>query len=350
MCYNHEKYMKRCIELAQLALGNTYENPVVGAVIVHKGKIIGEGYHRKSGEAHAEVNAINSVKNQNLLKESTIYVSLEPCSHIGKTPACSTLIINKKIPRVVVGTIDPFNKVKGKGIKMLKQAGIDVTIGVLEKECRELNKRFFTYHEKKRPYVILKWAQTIDGFIDSDGKFSSESWITNNTSKALVHKWRTEEQAILIGRITAAKDNPQLNVRNWSGNNPVRLIIDLNDNLPKNLKIFDNSQKTIIYSYSKTEKSGENTEFIKLDKNKNIINQILSHLYKIGIQSLIVEGGEKVLSQFINSGNWDEARVFIGNKMFVSGVKAPVLMQLPEKELDLFESKLFFYRNKQSVL
>ena len=350
MCYNHEKYMKRCIELAQLALGNTYENPVVGAVIVHKGKIIGEGYHRKSGEAHAEVNAINSVKNQNLLKESTIYVSLEPCSHIGKTPACSTLIINKKIPRVVVGTIDPFNKVKGKGIKMLKQAGIDVTIGVLEKECRELNKRFFTYHEKKRPYVILKWAQTIDGFIDSDGKFSSESWITNNTSKALVHKWRTEEQAILIGRITAAKDNPQLNVRNWSGNNPVRLIIDLNDNLPKNLKIFDNSQKTIIYSYSKTEKSGENTEFIKLDKNKNITNQILSHLYKIGIQSLIVEGGEKVLSQFINSGNWDEARVFIGNKMFVSGVKAPVLMQLPEKELDLFESKLFFYRNKQSVL
>ena len=341
----HKKYMQRCIELAQTALGNTYENPVVGAVIVHNDKIIGEGYHCKAGEPHAEVNAINSVKNQELLKESTIYVSLEPCSHIGKTPACSTLIINKKIPRVVIGTIDSFSKVQGRGMKMLQDAGIEVITGVLESECRELNKRFFTFHEKKRPYVILKWAQTLDGFIDSDGKYSNESWITNNVSKILVHKWRTEEPAILVGRITAEKDNPKLNVREWTGNNPLRITIDVKNVLPSDLNLFDNSQPTIVFSNIDKEIS-PNLKYVKIDSTQKLVPQILNHLYSVGIQSLIVEGGESILSQFIEAGLWDEARVFVGNKLFVSGVKAPLINKLPNEKYKIFDSKLFIYKNK----
>ena len=223
-----EKYLKRCIELAKQGLGNTYPNPLVGSVVVYNGNIIGEGYHKKCGEAHAEVNAVNSVKDKSLLCKSTLYVNLEPCSHIGRTPACSTMIIANKIPKVVIGSIDSFSKVSGKGVEMLKQAGIDAKVGILEKECRNLNKRFFTFHEKKRPYIILKWAQTKDGFIDiiRTNKNQTGEWITNELSRALVHKWRSEESSIMVGTDTANMDNPRLDVREWTGKNPLRISID----------------------------------------------------------------------------------------------------------------------------
>ncbi len=343
-----EIFMSRCIDLAMQGLGNTYSNPLVGSVIVYKGKIIGEGYHKQFGEAHAEVNAINSVKNKELLKESTIYVSLEPCSHVGKTPACSTLIINKKIPKVVIGTVDTFAKVSGKGIKMLKNAGISVKTAVLEKECRELNKRFFTFHEKKRPYIILKWAQTIDGFIDSDGTYDNSSWITNDLSRVLVHKWRTEEQAILVGTNTAEKDNPKLNVREWYGKNPIRITLDQNERLNENLNIFDKTQKTIVFS-KKNKKIHENLIFVKIDFKANVLKQILDYLYNIDIQSLIVEGGENILNQFIAQNLWDEALVFIGNKTFISGTKAPVIFQKFNKIFDIDGAKLLIYNNNHLI-
>jgi len=319
-----EKYIKRCIELAKLGLGNTYPNPLVGSVIVYKGEIIGEGYHKKCGEAHAEVNAVNSVKDKSLLKHSTIYVNLEPCSHIGRTPACSTMIIANKIPKVVIGSIDTFSKVSGKGIEMLKKAGIDVTVGVLNNECRKLNKRFFTFHEKKRPYIILKWAQTKDGFIDiiRTNKKQQGEWITNELSRALVHKWRAEESAIMVGTDTANMDNPSLNIREWSGKNPIRITIDRNLRLPKNLNILDDTIKTIIYNEKKNSKY-KNTEYIKINFNDNILWEILEDLHSRDIQSIIIEGGEKLLNSFIEQNLWDEARIFTGNKYFKNGVKAP---------------------------
>jgi len=319
-----EKYMARCIELAKNGLGNTYTNPLVGSVIVHNNKIIGEGYHQIYGKSHAEVNAVNSVKDKSLLCESTIYVSLEPCSHIGKTPACSTMIINNKIPNVVVGTIDTFAKVKGNGIKMLESAGVNVKVGVLENECRELNKRFFTYHEKKRPYIILKWAQTKDGFIDVKRNNSSQKaeWITNELSRTLVHKWRSEEQAIMIGTNTAKKDNPELTVRNWTGSNPIRIVIDKNLKLNNKLKIFDNNVKTIVFTEKKIN-TKLNIDFIKINFNKNILPQIFNNLYKLEIQSIFIEGGAFLLNSLLKANLWDEVRVFIGNKNFNNGIKAP---------------------------
>lgn len=233
----HEFYMKRCIELAKNGLGTTYPNPLVGSVIVHDGKIIGEGWHKKAGEPHAEVNAVNSVKDKSLLKEATIYVSLEPCSHFGKTPPCCDLIIANKIPNVVVGTVDPFAKVAGNGIKKLIESGKNVTIGILEDECNELNKRFFTFHQKKRPYIILKWAETTDGFIAPISKEEkSPVWITNPYSRQLVHKWRTEEQAILVGTNTVLDDNPKLDARDFSGNNPVRIVLDKSGKISKTIR------------------------------------------------------------------------------------------------------------------
>ena len=320
----NEKYIKRCIELAKLGLGNTYPNPLVGSVIVYKDKIIGEGYHKKCGEAHAEVNAVNSVKDKSLLKHSTIYVNLEPCSHIGRTPACSTMIIANKIPKVVIGSIDTFSKVSGKGVEMLKNAGIDVTVGVLNNECRKLNKRFFTFHEKKRPYIILKWAQTKDGFIDiiRTKKNQKGEWITNELSRALVHKWRAEESAIMVGTDTANMDNPSLNIREWSGENPIRISIDRNLRLPQNLNILDNTIATIIYNEKKNSKS-ENTEYVKINFEDNILEKIMTNLHSRDIQSIIIEGGEKLLNSFIEQNLWDEARIFTGNKYFKKGVKAP---------------------------
>src|SRR6187402_177178 len=245
MCYFcevkvHEKYIKRCIELAKNGLGTTYPNPLVGSVIVYENEIIGEGWHRMAGEAHAEVNAVNSVKDQSLLSKSTIYVSLEPCSHYGKTPPCCDLIIRHQIPNVVVGTVDSFSEVSGNGIKKLIEAGKNVTVGILEEECRQLNKRFFTFHEKKRPYVILKWAESQDGFIaPAQKEVRTPLWITNAFSRQLVHKWRTEEQAILVGTKTVIDDNPRLDARDWQGENPVRIVLDNCNRIPKESYIFD---------------------------------------------------------------------------------------------------------------
>ena len=325
--------MHRCLELAKNGLGTTYPNPMVGSVIVCDGKIIGEGWHKKSGEPHAEVNAVNAVKDKSLLKKSTIYVSLEPCSHFGKTPPCSDLIIENEIPNVVIGTVDPNVKVAGNGIKKLIDAGKNVSVGVLETECNELNKRFFTFHQKKRPYVILKWAETQDGFIAPleirrkalNDKEQKPVWITNTFSRQMVHKWRSEEQAILVGTNTAIDDNPKLTVRDWTGNNPIRIVLDQNFRIPKERHIYDNQVKTIIISNSLTAIIEENSIFEAIDFKKNIAKQILDTLYKHQIQSVIIEGGSQTLQTFIDENLWDEARVFIGDNYFETGIKAPIL-------------------------
>ena len=318
--------MRRCLELAKNGLGTTYPNPMVGSVIVCDGKIIGEGWHKKSGEPHAEVNAVNSVKDKSLLKRATIYVSLEPCSHFGKTPPCCDLIIENKIPNVIVGTVDSNIKVAGNGIKKLIEAGAKVTVGILETECKELNKRFFTFHEKKRPYVILKWAESNNGFIAPLTKLEQKPvWITNKFSRQLVHKWRSEEQAILVGTNTVIDDNPKLDVRDWTGNNPIRIILDQNNRIPKDSFIFNNQVKTIIFSNSSTRINQENSIFEVIDFKKNLANQILNVLYKHHIQSVIIEGGLQTLQTFIDENLWDETRVFIGNNNFETGIKAPLL-------------------------
>ncbi len=321
----HERYMKRCLELAVNGRGNVAPNPMVGCVIVHNNIIIGEGYHQKYGEAHAEVNAINSVKDKSLLKEATAYVNLEPCSHFGKTPPCSDLLIKHNIKEVVIANVDINPLVANKGINKLKQAGINVISGILEEEAYELNKRFFTFHKEKRPYIILKWAQTLDGFMDIERAYPGDNkqyWITNDELKIIVHKWRSEEAAIMIGTNTALNDNPQLNVRLWKGNNPLRIILDELLELPEHLYIFDNSVPTLIFNSSKDETEG-NIVFKKLDFNNNIILQILDYLYTLNIQSVIVEGGRELLQSFINLGIWDEARILTGNKTFNKGLAAP---------------------------
>ncbi len=317
--------MSRCIELARLGAGSVAPNPMVGCVIVCQEKIIGEGFHQKYGEAHAEVNAIHAVSQPELLKESTLYVSLEPCAHFGLTPPCSDLIVEKQIPKVVIGTIDPFSEVAGKGIEKLRKAGIEVEVGILEKECRELNKRFFTFHEKKRPFVILKWAQTLDGFIDIDRNrenFGQPTWITGDLALRLVHKIRSEEGAVLVGTNTAEKDNPSLTVRHWAGNNPVRVVLDKNLRLSPALNLFDETSKTLVFNEKKNETNNK-TEWIKIDFEREIPAQILEALYHLKIISVIVEGGKQLLESFIRQNLWDEAHVFIGNKFFYNGISAP---------------------------
>lgn len=323
---NHEQYIARCIELAKNGFGTTYPNPMVGSVIVYNGEIIGEGWHQKAGEPHAEVNAIHSVKNPSLLDKATIYVSLEPCSHFGKTPPCCDLIIKNKIPNVVIGTVDSNIKVAGNGIKRLQEAGINVVVGVLEKECYELNRRFFKFHEKKRPYIILKWAQTLDSFIAPTEKEELKPvWITNVQSRQLVHKWRTEEQAILVGTQTVIDDNPQLNARDWEGNNPIRIVIDQRNRIPKTAHVWDNKIKTIVFSNENSIPSSANTIVEVIDFQQNIAPQIVEKLYQHQIQSVIIEGGAQTLQTFIDATLWDEARIFIGNSTFGTGKKAPVL-------------------------
>lgn len=322
----NEQYIRRCIELAKNGLGTTYPNPMVGSVIVCGDKIIGEGWHKKSGEPHAEVNAVNSVKDKSLLKKSTIYVSLEPCSHFGKTPPCCDLIIENQIPNVVIGTVDPNMKVAGNGIKKLMEAGINVTVGILENECYELNKRFFTFHEKKRPYIILKWAESQDGFIAPLTKQEHKPvWITNEFSRQLVHKWRSEEQAILVGTQTVIDDNPKLDVRDWTGKNPTRIVLDQNNRIPKNSQIFDNQSETIIFSKSTTSNPKENGNFEGIDFDQNLASQIIDVLYQHQIQSVIIEGGRQTLQTFIDENLWDEARIFIGTNSFENGIKAPIM-------------------------
>ncbi|SMC75288.1 diaminohydroxyphosphoribosylaminopyrimidine deaminase [Moheibacter sediminis] len=315
-----EQMMQRCIQLAQNGFGDTYPNPMVGCVIVHNGKIIVEGWHEKAGKPHAEVNAIHQIHDKEILKQSTLYVSLEPCAHHGKTPPCADLIIQHQIPKVVIGTIDSFAKVNGLGIQKLKDAGIEVISGALEIECRDLNKRFFTFHQEKRPYVILKWAQTADGFMAIEN--GEQKWITNEYSKQLVHKWRTEEQSILVGTKTAETDNPQLNARLWNGNQPIRLVLDKELKLNQNLNLFDRNQKTIIFS-EKEKANQENLEFIQTSFDKNLPDSILQKLHEIGIQSVIIEGGKKTLESFIQKDLWDEARIFTSSESWDSGIKSP---------------------------
>jgi diaminohydroxyphosphoribosylaminopyrimidine deaminase/5-amino-6-(5-phosphoribosylamino)uracil reductase len=317
--------MLRCIQLAKNGLGTTYPNPLVGSVIVYENKIIGEGWHEQSGMPHAEVNAITSVKNQSLLKNATIYVSLEPCSHFGKTPPCANLIIEKGIKNVIIGSMDPNPKVAGNGIKLLKDHGCNVVEGILEKECNDLNKRFFTFFKKQRTYIILKWAETSDGFISPKNKTEkSPVWITNKKSRQIVHKWRAEEASILIGTNTAIEDNPSLTTRDWDGNSPIRLVIDKNLKIPLEANVFDNSAKTIVI----TELRKENREqliYETIDFSKNIAQQICEIIYRYKIQSLIVEGGAKTLQTFIDENLWDEARIFKGIPLFKEGTKAPLL-------------------------
>lgn len=344
----NEKQMNRCLELAKLGAGNVAPNPMVGCIIVCHGKIIGEGYHQKHGEAHAEVNAINSVSNAALLKESTLFVTLEPCAHFGLTPPCSDLIVEKQIPKVVIGTIDPFAEVAGKGIEKMRKAGIEVKVGVLEKECRQLNKRFFTFHEKKRSYIILKWAQTLDGFIDIDrtkAEFGEPTWITGNKALRRVHKMRAVENAIIVGTKTAEKDNPTLTVRHCPGRNPIRMVLDNNLRLSKKLNLFDGTVKTIVFNSIKNEEIG-NTLFVKIDFDLEIIPQILKEIYNQKILSVIVEGGKQLLDSFISANLWDEAYQFVGNKYFHKGVKAPQISgDIVASEI-LDSDKLFVYKNR----
>lgn len=321
---NDAFYIQRCIDLALKGKGNTAPNPMVGAVIVHDGVIIGEGFHKQYGEAHAEVNAVNSVKDQSLLPESTIYVSLEPCAHFGKTPPCSDLIVHHRFKRVVVGCIDTFSEVSGKGIQRIRTAGIEVTTGVLEQECRELNKRFFTFHEQKRPYIILKWAQTPDGFMDQKRTPDAVgiNWITQPETKQLVHQWRTEEAAILVGKQTATNDNPRLTAREATGKNPVRILLDSNLEVPENAAIFSKEAPTLVFNLQKSGRK-DTIEWIRLEKI--IPETILPALFEKNIQSVIIEGGKTVLESFIAANLWDEARILIGTENFREGLTAPEL-------------------------
>ncbi len=341
------KYMKRALELASMAGGSTRPNPLVGAVIVHNGRIIGEGYHTKAGRAHAEVVAVNSVKNPELLGESTIYITLEPCSHTGRTPPCADMIAQLGIPRVVIGTTDTSKKVSGKGIKIISDAGCDVITGILEEECRELNKRFFTFHEKKRPYIILKWAQSNDGFIDrrvSPEHGSGSYRITGWQERLALHKWRTMEHSIMIGAETARIDDPQLTARYISGHDPVRVIVSDSGKLDNGLKIFTDGGKTIVYTNNKYHSlSGRDCVICG---NGDITGTIMQDLYSREIQSVMVEGGTKLLRLFIDKGLWDETRIFTGREMYGEGIPAPLFASgLLVNETSYPESVLRVYRN-----
>ncbi len=349
--YKHELFMKRCIELASLGTGMVAPNPLVGSVIVSENKIIGEGWHNKYGGMHAEVNAINSVKNKSLFKYSTLYVNLEPCSHFGKTPPCAKLIAEMKIPEVVVGNTDPNYLVAGKGIDYLRKKGVKVTVGVLHKECRELNRRYFIYQEEKRPYIILKWAQSTDRFLDVDREvygIDRPVWITPEIARSLVHKWRAEEQAILVGANTVEKDNPRLNIRNWTGENPVRIVIDPRLRLSGRYNVFDNTQPTLIINGKRNSKKGLN-EYVKVNFAENPEREILDTLHKRGIQSLIIEGGEHTLNSFIGNGFWDEARVFSGNCAFGCGVPAPKECGQLLEYTTIVDSRLELFFNPDSL-
>lgn len=316
----HEEYINRCLQIAQNGLGAVSPNPLVGAVLVYDNTIIGEGYHEKYGEAHAEVNCINSVKDKSLIPFSTLYVSLEPCSHFGKTPPCANFIIEHKINKVVIATQDFSSKVNGTGIQLLKENGIEVIEHILEKKAIELNKRFFHSQQTKKPYVILKWAQSADGFLSKQGK---QIQLSNDIVNTLVHQWRHEEDAIWVGYNTVKVDNPQLNVRHIEGKNPVRIIVDADLSLDKHFHIFDNSQKTIVYNLKQSAEES-NTTFIQLYDGFNL-DSILSDLYSRNITSVIVEGGSKLLNQFIEQKCWNEARIISTNKILEQGVLAPTL-------------------------
>ena len=339
----HIKFMRRALELAGHGLGTVSPNPMVGCVLVNQDKIIGEGWHQTYGGAHAEVNAINAVHDKSALSKSTLYVNLEPCSHHGKTPPCADLIISSGIKHVVVANQDPNPLVAGQGISKLRNAGIEVLEGVLKDQGDLLNKRFFTFHQKKRPYIILKWAETSDGFIARPNHDSK--WISNEHSRQLVHKYRAEEDAIMVGRKTAKYDNPELTVRLWSGTNPVRIVIDPELSLDNRIKLYDGSVPTLCYNRIKNVTS-ENLELVKIPK-EGIIPFILNDLYQRNIQSLLVEGGATLLNSFILPGYWDEARVFVAAKKFEKGVKAPFMKIDPRHQrlIDQDELNIYYFQD-----
>ncbi|WCC45920.1 bifunctional diaminohydroxyphosphoribosylaminopyrimidine deaminase/5-amino-6-(5-phosphoribosylamino)uracil reductase RibD [Tenacibaculum finnmarkense] len=325
----NEKYIKRCLQLAKNGIGTARPNPSVGAVVVYKNTIIGEGFTSAYGANHAEVNAINSVKDKTLLKEATIYVTLEPCAHFGKTPPCADLIVKHQIAKVVIGCVDTNSLVAGKGIERLQNAGINVTVGVLEDECKKHHKRFFTVQNKKRPFIVLKWAETADGFIAPLKRDAQQPvWISNSYSQQLVHKIRSQEQAILVGTNTVIADNPSLDVRHWVGNNPVRIVLDKNLRIPLNVTVFDKKIKTLVLvdKATKINKVKEQVEVLeKIDFSSRVAEQICEVLQKHQIQSVLIEGGAQTLQTFIDANLWDEAQVFVGGTSFENGVEAPSL-------------------------
>ena len=324
-----EKYMARCIELARGGTGNTAPNPMVGAVIVHNGTIIGEGFHRKCGEAHAEVNAVASVRDEALLRESTIYVSLEPCSHYGKTPPCAELIIRKGIPRVVVGCLDPFPEVSGRGVRMLREAGVEVVTGVLEEEARALNPAFMTFQQLKRPYIYLKWAQSADGFMDAMREDASVPPVLLSSAETLrrVHRLRSEVAAIMVGTRTALLDNPSLTVRHWAGKSPVRVVLDRELKLPGGSSLLNGTVRTLVFTACESE-NRPNVEYVRIDFGKDVLAEVVHYLYRCNLNSLMVEGGAGLLKGFLDAGLWDEAWVETAPAVLGSGVQAPVVSGL----------------------
>ena len=331
-----EIYMQECLDLARKGQARTAPNPMVGCVIVHDKKVIGRGYHKKYGSNHAEINAINNVKNKNLLKDSTLYVNLEPCCHFGKTPPCIDAIINNKIKKVYIGCLDPCRLVNGKGINRMKEEGINVFTGILQDKSYQLNKRFFTFHTKKRPYIILKWAESLDGFIAPD-KQTKPFWMTNILSKKMVHQWRSEEAGILIGRKTAEQDNPLLTVREIKGKNPIRFVIDKKLMLSQNLSLFNTGDTTFVFTENSISENHLSVNFKKLAQS------ITDVLYQKGIQSIIIEGGAKTLQTFIDAKLWDEARVFTTPIKLKDGIKSPEFNYQPKKVENIDDNQLKTY-------
>lgn len=342
----HEPYMKRCLELASKGWGKVSPNPMVGAVIVHAGKIIGEGYHQGYGKPHAEVQAIASVQDPSLLKESTLYVNLEPCNHHGKTPPCTELILKHAIGKVVICNEDPNPLVAGKGIARLKENGVVVQTAICSREGYQLNRRFFTFHSKKRPYVILKWAQTRDGFIDKIRNDSNPiiHSISSEESHRLSHQWRTEESAILVGKQTVLNDNPQLTARLMEGNHPVRIVLDARLEIPETFQIYNQDSKTIFLNQLKEEKKG-NIHFHRMPSSTFAIREIMDFLYSENIQSVIVEGGKQTLENFLESGIWDEARIFTSRDEWKTGLKAPEMHLSPNETTLIGNDTLNIYFN-----
>lgn len=339
--------MERCLQLAAKGLGKVSPNPMVGCVIVHDGKVIGEGYHEEYGKAHAEINAIRSVKNKKLLKESTLYVSLEPCAHHGKTPPCAEAIIKHGIKRVVIGSIDPNPLVKGKGIAKLMRHRCAIVSGVLEKECMDLNKRFFTFHREKRPYIMLKWAMTKNGYIDKKRKIGEKPLkITGKEADKLTHKWRSEEQAIMVGTNTAVMDDPMLTTREVKGRSPVRIVPDKSLQIARDSKLFNNFASVIVLNGKKNSRSG-NVEYVKVKFKGDNLHPILAELYKRNIQSVIVEGGAKLLNSFIRQGLWDEARIFVSNIEMEEGIKAPLISGILNNKIKIGKDTLNTYVRKK---
>jgi diaminohydroxyphosphoribosylaminopyrimidine deaminase/5-amino-6-(5-phosphoribosylamino)uracil reductase len=363
----HTHYMQRCLNLAKAGLREAMPNPSVGAVLVYNDRIIGEGFTSPYGGPHGEVNCLASVAeaDRHLIPHATLYVSLEPCSHYGKTPPCCDLIIQHQIKNIVVGTADPHEKVAGNGIRKLEEAGSNIIVGMLEKECRESNRRFFTFHKKKRPYIILKWAESADGYLSpkasSDDLIVEKSsnlyiqseaveskkpiWITNKYSRQLVHKWRTEEAAILAGTQTVLDDNPQLDARDWQGKNPVRIVLDRTGKISGEYFVKNQKIKTIVLTEEIDLPNLDNLVYENVLFDKNLAASIADVLYSHNLLSVIIEGGTKTLQTFIDAGLWDEARVFKGTSIFNGGTRAPLLQGAPARRQMIVDDELLNYRN-----